>query len=447
LNLWNARGIVHRPVQFAPDGRPVYDFAKPERIADFAGKELVSASTSGADDFGSLGLSVDPHDRSFYTIQNGRYVRWSPDGKLIWDYRVTSSLAPSLSQPIPRPGQVWGAMKNLGVAGQFTGLSTYFGTFHLFTRDGLYVARLFKDQRLGESGPDVLTTETGCGQLIKTEKSGRYLLLGGDTDGRVTEVLGLDTVQTFEGTHTVTTNDLEVVQKAQAEFAQLKAQAQRFSIARGRRALSVASGVSKIVDAKRGFTIRAAYDRQNFYVSYDVETPFDLINTIPEPQIIFKGGNLLDIQLATNPSANPKRTKPVPGDVRVLVTRQQGKPVAVIYRPQVLGFQGQAIVLKSPTGQETFDAIEISDQVKLEYRKTPAGFNAVVTIPLAVLGWTPQPNSLVRLDLGYLFGNATGSQCALRAYWSNASPTAGIIGDVPSESRLEPARWGTATVE
>jgi DNA-binding beta-propeller fold protein YncE len=447
LNLWHARGIVHRPVRFEPDGRPVYDFARPERIAAFAGKDLVAASTGGADDFGRLGLSVDPHDRSFYTIQNGCYARWTPDGKRIWDYRVTSSLAPSLSQPIPQPGQVWGAMKNLGVAGEFTGLSTYFGTFHLFTRDGLYVARLFKDQRLGESGPDVLNTETGCGQLILTEKSGRYLLLGGDTDGRVTEVLGLGSVRPLQGSYALTPKDVETVQLAQAEFAGLKARAQRLSIVRGRAALNVAAGVTKVVDGKRGFTARAAYDTQNLYVSYDVESPFELVNTIPEPQILFKGGNLLDIQLATDPAADPKRTKPAPGDVRLLVTRQQGKPLAVIYRPKVKGFTGQALVLKSPTGQEPFDAIEVSDQVRLEHKKTPAGFSALVTIPLGALGWVPQPSSMVRLDLGYLFGNATGNQCAQRAYWANAGPTAGIIGDVPSESRLEPAQWGTATVE
>jgi hypothetical protein len=155
---------------------------------------------------------------------------------------------------------------------------------------------------------------------------------------------------------------------------------------------------------------RAAYDRQNFYVSYDVETPFDLVNSIPEQQIIFKGGNLLDIQLATNPTANPKRTKPAPGDLRLLVTRQQGQPIAVIYRPKIKGFQGEAVMLKSPTGQESFDAIEVSNQVKLEYRKTPAGFNALVIVPLSLLGWTPQSSSAVRLDLGYLFGNSTGNQ-------------------------------------
>jgi hypothetical protein len=245
----------------------------------------------------------------------------------------------------------------------------------------------------------------------------------------------------------LTAKDVEAVRQAQAEYAGLKARAQRLGIARGRAALDVAAAVNKVVDGKRGFTARAAYDGQNLYVNYDVESPFELVNSIPEPQILFKGGNVLDIQLATDPGADPKRTRPAPGDVRLLVTRQQGKAVAVVYRPKVKEFTGQPVVLKSPTGQEALDAIEVSDKVRLEYKKTPAGFNALITVPLAVLGWRPQPNSAVRLDLAYLFGNATGNQCAQRAYWANTGPTAGIIGDVPSESRLEPHQWGTATVE
>jgi hypothetical protein len=446
LNVWNSAGAVYRPLRFAQDGRPVYDFARPERLAVFANKDLESASRSGSlEPF--LGLYVDPHDRSFYTAHNGGYARWAPDGKPLWDYRVVSSLAASLSQPVPRPGQVWGATRPLGVAGEFTGLATYWGTFHLFTRDGLYVARLFRDGRLGEMGPDVLACEMICGQLIRTEKSGRYLLLGGDTDGRISEVLGLDTIQRFQGSHTLTPNDVEVVQKAQAEYAGRKARAQRLSIERGRAALDVAAGVTKVVDAKRGFSARAAYDARNLYVGYEVESPFELVNSIPGPQTLFKGGNVLDVQLATDPGADPRRTRAAAGDVRLLVTRQQGKPVAVVYRPKVKGFTGQAVVLKSPTGQEAFDAIEVSDQVRLDYGKTPAGFRATLTIPLAHLGWVPRPGSVVRLDLGYLFGNATGSQCAQRAYWANAGPTAAIIGDVPSESRLEPHQWGMAAVE
>ena len=53
----------------------------------------------------------------------------------------------------------------------------------------------------------------------------------------------------------------------------------------------------------------------------------------------------------------------------------------------------------------------------------------------------------MKLDLGYLFGNATGSQVALRAYWVNNSFSANVTNDVPNESRLEPAEWGEAVGE
>jgi len=135
--------------------------------------------------------------------------------------------------------------------------------------------------------------------------------------------------------------------------------------------------------------------------------------------------------------------------MRLLVTRQEGKPTAVIFRPKVKGFTGTPIVLKSPTGQESFDVIEKLDAVQLDYRPRPGGFTAVVTIPLTVLGWTPKPGQVVRMDLGYIFGsNAVGSnRAALRAYWSNNSFSANIVDDIPNESRLEPAEWGEAVVE
>ena len=43
--------------------------------------------------------------------------------------------------------------------------------------------------------------------------------------------------------------------------------------------------------------------------------------------------------------------------------------------------------------------------------------------------------------------NTASNQCGQRAYWANTSPTSGIIGDIPNESRLEPKEWGEATVE
>ena len=111
------------------------------------------------------------------------------------------------------------------------------------------------------------------------------------------------------------------------------------------------------------------------------------------------------------------------------------------------GFTGEPIVFTSPTGKESFDRIEVWDDVKLTIEPADGGFNAVVALPLAKLGLQPVPGATMRMDLGYIFGNETGNITAVRAYWSNHSFSAGVTQDVPHWSRLEPAEWGTVGVE
>jgi hypothetical protein len=216
-------------------------------------------------------------------------------------------------------------------------------------------------------------------------------------------------------------------------------------VVRGRSALDGTEPGARALDPGRRFEARAAYDATNFYVRFDVTAPAPLTNAESEPKLLFRGGNCLDIQLAADPSAEAARKEPAAGDVRVLVTRRDEKPFAMVYRPRAAGFTGERIVFKSPTGQEAFDAIEELQGVALEYRKTADGFRATVALPLAALGWQPLPGKAVKLDLGYVFGNDTGTRAAARAYWTNNGFTA--VNDVPHESRLEPAEWGTARVE
>jgi hypothetical protein len=194
--------------------------------------------------------------------------------------------------------------------------------------------------------------------------------------------------------------------------------------------------------------VAAAYDDRNLYLTYELKNPAEWVNAVLDPQIIFKGGNLIDLQLAPQPDADPRSQEPAAGEVRVRVTRQQDKPVAVLFRPKTATSTGDLIVLKSPTGEEAFAVITPTDRVGLDSRRTTSGFTAVVTIPRDLIGWTNvEPGRLIRMDVGYLFGDSTGTRCAQRACWSNNSPTANIIDDIPNESRLEPDQWGNALVE
>ncbi|HUW35430.1 MAG TPA: hypothetical protein VM223_27790 [Planctomycetota bacterium] len=71
----------------------------------------------------------------------------------------------------------------------------------------------------------------------------------------------------------------------------------------------------------------------------------------------------------------------------------------------------------------------------------------MVAIPLDLIGLAPKPGMTLAMDLGLLYGNATGTAGSARSYWVNNSFSANVTNDVPNESHLEPAEWGTAVVD
>lgn len=448
LTIWAEGGNLLKPVKWLDNGQPVYD---PDKI-----EKNFLAGTPHAGGY----LWLDP-DGSVYTLVSGRrpsLAKWSTDGKLEWGYPSIPQWHDALGLPVVEAGRLHGMTGGLGVAGNFTGNMSYFGVCHLFERDGVYTAALMRDGRLAGMGPDIGQPEGQGGQLVrvvtKPGNSPRTLLLAGGQDGRVTEVLGLDTVKPLPNRDfSLTLAEVKTAADALAEYYSQSGKAGHLAIAADRKALDTSSGVSKSLDGARSFTARAARDDKQLYVSFEVTAPHELINAAADPKLVFKGGNCIDLQLAADPAADPQRKTPAPGDVRLLVTRHlaaDGKtiqPLAVVYRPLVKDFQGQPIVLHSPTGKESFAQIRVVENVGLEYRKTPTGFKAVVAVPLDLLGLTLHTGQTLKMDLGYLYGNATGTQVAARSYWTNHSFSANVTNDVPNESRLEPAEWGQATVE
>ncbi len=437
LNLWHATGHVFRPIRIEADGRPVYDFSKPEKTTIPGTPEI-----------------VDPADGGVYTLDCPKppgisFGKYNQDGTLQWGYAGAKNWPDALSLPPQQPGKLWGPTVLLGTAGDFTGFATYFGVHHLYTRDGLCVGTAFRDPRLGSNlGPDIIACENYNGQLVKPKGMERYFALGGDQDGRITEIFGLDTVKRLPGgTYTITDADAKKVIDAQTDYQAKLARGQRLTVVRSRTALDMAPPVSKTVNAGQAFQARAAYDEKNLYVMFDVTSPSPLVNGMTDPQLLFKGGNCLDIQLAADPTANAKRDTPALGDQRLLVSRQAGKPIAVLYTPKVKDFKGQPVVFR--TGNvESFDSIAVVDQIALNYQQATNGaFRAVVTVPLALLGWTPQPGTKVKMDLGYIFGNNEGTKAMVRSYWSNNGFSANVLNDVPNESKLTPKEWGMAEVE
>jgi hypothetical protein len=425
LTVLLASGHLLKPVSLE-NGVPKYDLAKAEKYPLPVGN------------FGAMPME-DGGIVSYTASDKGQLARFGKDGQPLWSYNGITRWQRALNLGVTGSGKLWGMTGCMGKGGDFLVFQTYMGPNHVFRSDGIYVGALLKDGRLMlNRGQDEGQPEGQGGYFGKLTIDGqdRYFTIGGGQDARVWEVTGLDTIKDLPGGTYVYTPELAAkAEQAQRDYKMAMAAGNRIVIGND---LATAKAVQKELENGWGFKAKVGRDDRNLLLDYEVVSATPLVNTVADPKLLFKGGNCLDLQLENN------RSEPV----RVLVTQLQGKPFAAVYFPKVKDFQGEPIVLLSPTGKESFDEIRFLEHVALTVEKTDKGFRAQVAIPLEALRLKLEPGQKLKMDLGYIFGNAKGVDKAVRrAYLSNNSFSANVIDDIPNEARLEPKEWGEAVVE
>jgi hypothetical protein len=347
----------------------------------------------------------------------------------------------------------------------------------MFTADGLFVAELFKDVRVGKSWSmpvaqrgmrlnDLSLHDENFWPNITQVRDGTCYLVDGARTSLV-RVDGLEEIHRLpESSLNVTAADLE---KARAYFLEAESRRQQ---TKGRGVLKVAirtqppsvdgklddwadaewvdvdkSGVPAYFNSDsqpHNVTAAMAVSGGRLYAAWKADDANLLNNNGSQPNALFKTGGALDIMLGTNPNADERRQRPAEGDVRLLLTRVNGKNTALLYRPVCSGAKSP-VSFSSPWRTITFDLVEdVSAQVELavateknaQGRLKFAGYE--MSIPLQVLGLVPRPGLVIRGDIGILRGN--GFQTIQRVYWCNKAT--GITADVPSEAELTPHLWG-----
>jgi hypothetical protein len=424
LSVLLSNGHLLKPVSLE-NGIPKYDLTKAEKYPLPVGYSSVPADDGGIFSYTpSKGLSL---------------ARYGQDGQTLWGYNNIAQWHDAVNLGATGPGKLWGMTQCMGKGGDFLVFQTYFGPNHVFRTDGMYVGALLKDGRLMlNRGQDEGQPEGQGGYFgkLKIEGQERYFAIGGGQDARVWEVVGLDTIKDLPGGTYVHTPELAAkAEQAQREYKLAIAAGNRIVIGKD---LAAAKAVEKELENGWGFKAKVARDSASLILDYDVISPTPLVNAVPDPKLLFKGGNCLDIQLENN----------LGEPVRVLVTQHQGKPLATLYFPKVKDFQGEPTVFNSPTGKESFDEIRVLENLALTVEKTDKGFRAQVKLPLESLRLELKPGQKLKMDLGYIFGNAQGiGKAVRRAYLSNNSFAANVVDDIPNESRLEPKEWSEAVVE
>lgn len=402
------------------------------------------------------------------------------EGVAMWSYpSLWPGLHASHEAPVPSfPGQLIGTTRLLGDfvtpknsdAGPLFFINSNMGNMYVFTQDGLFVTQLFHDVRQGPlwqmplAQPKMLVNDLTLHDenffpTVSQIPDGRIVMQVGATPALVS-VNGLEGIRRIDSqTIKVTLDDL----KAAQEFVTKREIARQAAQGTGVLAVSPRTKAPTLDNSLQDWAEvqSAPIDQRGVAANFNSDSrPYDVNGAViisgdklhalwktDDPKLLvnsgeienapFKTGGALDLMIGANPAADPDRTQPVVGDLRLLVTVVGEKTKAILYRPMVPGTpDDEKVAFSAPWHSITIDSVtDVSDQVELANDETG---NYQISVPLAVLGLKPKNGMRIKGDIGILRGS--GNQTTQRVYWSNKATA--IVSDVPSEAMLTPGVWG-----
>ncbi len=446
----------YQPV-FTANNIPVFDLKKSDQL--FNGARL--ANTSGG---GQVLILKDGW--TVMTTPPGKVVSaiaGAKDGLLKWTYPCeTIGLHASQTAPEPKyPGYLIGTTRILGLSVSPQGtreelwaINGNKGVVYLFTADGMFVATLFKDIRQGKAWPTVATRNVLLNDVslhdecfyptITQAQDGKVYLSIGMTTAAIVRVDGLSSITRIPDikldlTPELLSTTIDYLKIKHENLLKPKESMETLTIT-APKTMPVVDG--KLNDWENASWVQisdkirapVAISGDRIYTAYQTSDT-KLFNNQPDAwQLLFKTGGALDLMLGSNPNADSSRTAAIAGDLRLLVTMVNGKPLAVLYLP-VLPGDKQPYTFSSPWRSIMMDCVK---DVSTEVQVAGNGGDYETSIPLSTLGIKLKPKLILNGDIGIL--RSDGRTTIQRLYWHNKE--SGLISDVPGEAMLMPQLWG-----
>ena len=378
------------------------------------------------------------------------------DGTGVWSYQTAAG-----GQPVPgllvEPTRLMGlpATPRAGDAGTVFAMNGDRGSTYLLAMDGFFLQTIGGDERCAPAwhipatevkrGMDIsgysFSGEQFHPTFIQSAKDGEIYYVVGQDQSSIARLDGLESVQRLpDTTITLTAAQLADLPRESVEAARRSAQA-TLAVLRFKNAPDIAATNSwadwRRVPVAPGIEAAVALSGDKLYAAWFTGDTNALTGGPGDFRLQFKHGGALDLMVGPSQGRDQRRSAPVAGDERLLVTRVNGKTRAVLYRMVAPGAPAaDAMVFDSPIGSVKFDqVIDTSDQVTLTSDGT-GGYQ--IAVPISLLGINPVGGARLLGDIGLLQGD--GSWTSRRLYWNNQD--SGMVSDVPTEARLQPGNWG-----
>ena len=395
-------------------------------------------------------------------------------GKHLWSYPNNYvGVHGGHNAPSPAVGMIRGAYDIVGSVklpepiGDVWAIPTDKGEWHLLTRDGYYLSRLFQPDGLKVQWPEQAIPGAICdntppgmgaedfGGSIMATRDGQLYVQAGKTAFINMRVVGLDAVKKLGGgTLKVSQQDCRWAVAYRQRLNQAAVGLRQTTVKK--KTVAFTGDLRKDFDVKEplrwakndsGVEAALAWDDASLYAGFSVQDSTPWINGATEAAVMYAKGDTIDLQLATDPQADPKRGEAAAGDLRLSIGNFHGKPAAVIYRPISLEKRPRKFYSGTVKDGWEVQCMKVLENVKIELKVDPRGKRYVVevAIPMAELGIRPAPGLRLRGDMGVTYGNPAGDKTVLRNYWSNQATD--FVADEVWELKLEPRNWGQIVLE
>lgn len=452
-----ANGLQFKVADFTKCGAPRYDVHGTRQIAPMG-----------------YGAVPTPDNRKLVVVSNEGYFECydTADGRLLWKYPNTfAGVHGSHKAPPPETGLIRGAFGLVGNAllpkpvGGIWAINGNIGEWHVLTEDGFYLSRLFQGDGFKIQWPDQAVPGAildnvppglggeDFGGSMRQGADGKVYIQAGKTAIWNVEVTGLDAIRELPGGQvTIGADDVQTALTFREQQLQAAEGNKKYTVRRATMKFSGNldadfkgfEGAEKPAFEKQsGSRVRVAvaHDDANLYVGWEVQDGTPWVNGADAPEFMYARGDTVDLQLGTDPAADPKRTESVKGDLRLSIGNFQGQPTAVVYRK--VSDQKKPKTFSSGVVKEyVMDSVVVLDAARIEVKVDAQGKHYVIeaAIPLAALGLKMTDGLALRGDFGATHGDKTGKDTMLRTHWNNQ--TTGIVNDEVFELRMEPANWG-----
>jgi len=150
----------------------------------------------------------------------------------------------------------------------------------------------------------------------------------------------------------------------------------------------------------------------------------------------FVGGDSVDLKLDV----------PGRGPIRLLAAPVGGENTVVYWQKTAPQPDNPTTYVVNTNGAnaQKFDVVKRLDSAKLSVQTNDGGYSVLLTMPLADLGLDAAKMPTLKGVVGVIFSDPAGKNRASRLYWHDKQT--GLVSDVPSEARLDPATWGTIQI-